>query len=84
MVESNKDSNESNFLTKKKFSKMVEQTVSSLKLSYIDAVVHLCEKNNMELEDIGKFISPQIKQNIEYEGMNLNMLPRGNTLEGFE
>lgn len=83
MVE-NTDSNESNFLTKKKFSKMVEQTVSSLKLSYIDAVVHLCEKNNMELEDIGKFISPQIKQNIEYEGMNLNMLPKGNTLEGFE
>ena len=63
---------------------MVEQTVSSLKLSYIDAVVHLCEKNKMELEDIGKFISPQIKQKIEYEGMNLNMLPKGNTLEGFE
>ncbi len=83
MVEST-DSSENNFLTKKKFSKMVEQTVSSLKLSYIDAVVHLCEKNKMELEDIGKFISPQIKQKIEYEGMNLNMLPRGNTLEGFE
>ena len=30
----------------------------------------------MELEDIGKFISPQIKQKIEYEGMNLNMLPK--------
>jgi len=83
MVEST-DSSENNFLTKKKFSKMVEQTVSSLKLSYIDAVVHLCEKNKMELEDIGKFISPQIKQKIEYEGMNLNMLPKGNTLEGFE
>ena len=83
MVEST-DSSENNFLTKKKFSKMVEQSVSSLKLSYIDAVVHLCEKNKMELEDIGKFISPQIKQKIEYEGMNLNMLPKGNTLEGFE
>ena len=74
------DSEENNFLTKKKFSKMVETAVHELNLNYIDAIVHLAEKNNMELEDINKFVTPQIKQKIEFEGQQLNMLPKGNTL----
>ena len=74
------DSGESNFLTKKKLTKMIEETVKSLELTYIDAVVHICEKNKIEIEDIGKYLTPVIKQRIEFEGQNLNMLPKGNTL----
>ena len=48
--------------------------------SYIDAIVHLCEKNNIEIEDIKKYISPAIKDHLEAEGMSLNLLPKGNTL----
>lgn len=68
------------FLTKLKFAKMIENSVVSDKLSYMDAVIHLCEQNSVELEEVKKFISPVIKQKIEAEAMRLNFLPRGNTL----
>lgn len=76
----NSDSEESNFLTKKRFSKMIESTVRNNKLSYMDAVVYLCQDNNIELEDVKKFLSTTIKERIELEAMNLNYLPKGNTL----
>lgn len=71
---------ETEFLTKSKFSKMVETTVIKFKLSYIDAIVHLCEQNNIEMEDVGKFINPTLKEKIEAEAMRLNFLPKGNQL----
>jgi len=74
------DSGESNFLTKKRFSKMVEETVRDKQLSYMDSIVYLCEENKIELEDISKYLSPVIKGQVEFEGQKLNMLPKGNTL----
>jgi len=64
-------------LTKQKFTRMVEDTVKRTKLSYIDSVVHLCEKNNLELEDMKKYISDPIKEKIEAEAMDLNFLESG-------
>ena len=74
------DSGESNFLTKKKFGKMIEDTVRDKRLSYMDSIIWLCEENKNDLEDVSKYLSPVIKQQIEYEGQKLNMLPKGNTL----
>ena len=71
---------ETEFLTKSKFSKMVETTVIKFRLSYIDAIVHLCEQNNIEMEDVGKFINPTLKEKIEAEAMRLNFLPKSNSL----
>ena len=76
-----KEENESNnFLTKKKFTEMILESVKSDVHGYIDAIVHICEKNNIEIEDVKKYISPAIKDQVEAEGMNLHMLPKGNTL----
>jgi hypothetical protein len=74
------DSSQNNFLSKKKFTKMIETTVKTKGLTYMDAVVYLCNDNNIELEDVKKFISLNIKERIEAEAMNLNFLPKGNTL----
>ena len=74
------DSDETNFLTKKRFSKMIETEVRANKLSYMDAVVHLCEQNNIEIEDVKKFLSVSVKERIEVEAQNLNFLPKGNKL----
>ena len=74
------DSGESNFLTKKKFAKMIEDTVRDKRLSYMDSIIWLCEENKIDLEDVSKYLSPVIKQQLEYEGQKLNMLPKGNTL----
>jgi hypothetical protein len=71
---------EKTFLTKSDFAKLIETTVQSHKSSYMDAVIYLCEKNEVELEEVKKFISPIIKNKIEAEAMRLNFLPRQNSL----
>ena len=68
------------FLTKSEFAKLIEQTVRSHKSSYMDAIIHLCDIHNVELEEIRKFISPIIKNKLEAEAMKLNFLPRQNSL----
>jgi len=72
---------EQEFLTKSKFTKMVEQTVIDLKISYMDAILYLCERNQLEPEDMKKFVSPIIKDKLEAEAMQLNYLPKQNTLD---
>ena len=72
---------EENFLTKSKFTKLVESTVTELKIPYMEAVLYLCEKNDMEPEDMKKFISPIIRAKIEAEAMRLNFLQKTSTLD---
>ena len=71
---------EEKFLNKSKFTEIVEETVTEKQLSYMDAVLYICEMNSIDLEDVKKFISPIIKGKIEAEAMALNFLPKQNTL----
>ena len=67
-------------LTKARFTKMIEDTVVMKRLSYMDAIIDLCEKNSLEVEDVKKYISDPIKEKLEAEAMKLNFLPRSSTL----
>ena len=69
------------FLSKSKFSKMIEEAVVKKKLSYMDAILDICEKNDIEPEDVRKFVSPIIKDKLEAEAMSLNLLPKTNSLD---
>lgn len=71
---------EKQFLTKQKFAKLIEDTVHKLNTTYMDAVISVCESNDVELEDVRKFITPIIKDKIQAEAMSLNFLPKQNTL----
>ena len=71
---------EEKFLNKSKFTEIVEETVIEKQLSYMDAVLYVCEMNSIDLEDVKKFISPIIKGKIEAEAMAVNFLPKQNTL----
>ncbi len=77
-VDSSED--ESNFINKKKFTRMTEDTVRTKSMTYMDAVVYLCEENNLEIEDVKKYITTSIKEKIELEAMNLNFLTKSETL----
>ena len=72
---------EEQFLTRTKFTKLIEGAVAEKKIPYMDAVIHVCEKNQIEVEDIKRFISPVIKDKIEAEAMNLNFLPKKNSID---
>lgn len=72
---------ENNFLTKKRFTKIVEDTVRDTRMSYMDSIIHVCEQNMIELDDVKKYLSTPIIERLEAEAMSLNFLPRGNTLD---
>jgi len=72
---------EEQFLTKSKFTKLIENTVADLKIPYMDAILKVCETNDIEVEDIRKFISPVIKDKLEAEAMELNFLPKKNAID---
>ena len=71
---------EKQFLTKQKFVKLIEDVVRATNSTYMDAVISVCQDNEVEIEDVRKFITPILKDKIQAEAMKLNFLPRQNTL----
>ena len=72
---------EEQFLTKSKFTKLIEATVSELHIPYMEAILHVCDKNQIEPEDVKRFISPIMKDKLEAEAMQLNFLPKQNAID---
>lgn len=68
------------FLTKQKFAKMIEEYVIKYRTTYIDSIIELCDRYEIELEEARKFISPVIKDKIAAEAQGLNFLPKQNKL----
>ena len=65
------------FMTKVKFSKIVEQVVLEKSLPYIDAVLYVCGQNEIDVEDSKKYVSNVIKSKLEAEAMSLNFIEKG-------
>ena len=72
---------EEQFLTKSKFTKLIESTAIDMKIPYMDAILKVCETNDIEPEDVKKFISPVIRDKLEAEAMDLNFLPKKNSID---
>lgn len=71
---------EDNIMTKKKFTSLIEDMVHNKKMSYFESILELCAERGIEPEDIGKLISPAIKDKLEAECIEANMIKGGNTL----
>lgn len=71
---------ENTFLSRAKFTAMVESNVYQRKMTYMDAILTVCDDNKIEPEDVRKFISKVIKEKLEAEASALNYLPKQNTL----
>ena len=63
------------FLTKAKFSRKVQEEATKKRLSYMDAVIHVCEEHDIDPGDVKKFLSNVIKDKIEAEARSLHFLP---------
>ena len=61
-------------LNAKTFSMHIEELVCELKVPYMDAIVHYCERNDMEIEPAAKLLNNIIKQSIASEASDLNMM----------
>ena len=60
------------------FVKEIEVYVKESKLDYLDAVLHYCELNSLEIETVAAMIrsSSRIKAKIQQEAEDANYLPK--------
>ena len=65
---------ESKFLTPQKFAIEIEKIVANDELNYIDAILHYCEKNSLEVESITKLISKPLKERLKWDATRLNFM----------
>ena len=61
-------------LNKLEFNQEIEKFVKETGESYIDAVVHYAEKNEVEIETVSKMLNKVIRQKIDSEASDLNFL----------
>jgi len=68
---------ESKFFCPSRFAQEIESLVqTNSDMSYIDAIIFFCEKNNIDVESVPKLISKPLKEKIKYEAMELNFLKK--------
>ncbi len=68
---------ENKFFCPSRFAQEIEGLVQKNEdMSYIDAIIHFCEMNNIDVESVPKLISKPLKEKIKYEAMELNFLKK--------
>tara|TARA_B100000427_G_C15003268_1_gene374924 strand:+ start:91 stop:348 length:258 start_codon:yes stop_codon:yes gene_type:complete len=68
---------ESKFFCPARFAQEIEGLVQvNSDMNYIDAIIHFCEQNNIDVESVPKLISKPLKEKIKYEASELNFLKR--------
>ena len=67
---------ESKFLTPSKFALEIEKIVVDEKLNYIDAIVHYCEINELEVDSITKLVSKPLKERLKWDAIRLNFMKK--------
>ena len=48
--------------------------------SYVDAVFAFCDENNIEIDIVPKLLNKSLKDKLELEAMEMNLLPRTGAL----
>ena len=68
---------ENKFYCAKRFTEAIENiAVENKDMNYVDAIVHFCEKNNLDVESVPKLITKPLKEKLKCEAMELNLLKR--------
>ena len=60
--------------TPKTFSLEIENIAKDKKISHMDAVLHYCEVNEVEIETVSKLITKALKSKIEANARELKLL----------
>lgn len=69
-------------ITSKTFIAEVESLVKTKKMSYMDAVLYVCEQKDIEPERIVRFIDKGMKEKIQVNAEELNYLPKTSRING--
>ena len=61
------------------FAKHIDQSVNTLHISYIDAIIKFCDDHQVEPEAVAPFISPKMKDQIATEARAVHLLRSKNS-----
>jgi len=68
---------EDKFMTAARFSQDVEKLVlNNNDMNYIDAVIHYCEVNEIEIESVSKLVSKPLKEKLKFDAQQLNFMKK--------
>lgn len=66
------------------FSLHIEEMVRKHRISHMDAVLKYCEENYLEPDDIKGLVNKTLKDKIEMDMREANLLPKQATLDVYE
>jgi|TARA_B110000305_G_scaffold197028_1_gene222443 transposase-like protein len=61
-------------MNSKEFSLTIEGIVKEKRITYMDAVVWYCDENGLDTSQISSLVSKSLKEKIQVEASNKNML----------
>ena len=67
-------------MKKEEFNIRLHKYVTNYEMEYIDAILKLCEENNIDIDDVGLLLDERTKVLVESEFRSMNMLPKINQL----
>ena len=68
---------EKKFFCPAKFAQEIETLVKdNHNMNYIEAIIHFCDQNSIDLESVPKLISKPLKEKIKFDATELNFLKR--------
>ena len=68
---------EKKFFCPAKFAQEIETLVKdNANMNYIEAIIHFCDQNSIDLESVPKLISKPLKEKIKFDATELNFLKR--------
>ena len=69
---------EEKFMTAAKFSMDIENLVkkSRHQINYIDAIVHYCNENDIDVESVSKLISKPLREKLKLDAVKLNFIKK--------
>ena len=68
---------ESKFFCPARFAEAIEKLVLLNKdMNYIDAIIHFCEQNSIDVESVPKLISKPLKDKIKRDAQELNFMKK--------
>ena len=62
--------------TSAEFFTKIQAIVQESRLSYMDAILHYCDMNNMEPETVAQLVNTKLKAQIREEAEELNFFPK--------
>ena len=66
-------------MNSKKFGLTIEEIVKTKKISYMDAIVYFCDRNEVDPATIGPMVNKSLKEKIQIEAENLRLIKKSSS-----